>query len=170
MPVIDGHEAIQRIRAMADGKEIKIIAVTASALDENRQQLLEVGADDFISKPFRETDLFQKIHDHVGAEYVYAETPTAAATEEAAELALGSLAGWPPELVQSIRAAVIKADLDEVLAIIQESEARDPVVVRELRRLAERFEYEKLLDLLDPGATSTTSLPHAGSLHEAAQV
>ena len=47
MPVMDGHEAIRRIRAMAGGEDPKIIAVTASAMDENRQELMEIGADDF---------------------------------------------------------------------------------------------------------------------------
>src|SRR6185436_10129796 len=56
MPVMDGHEAIRRISAMAGGKELKIIAVTASAMEENRQALMEVGADDFIGKPFREAE------------------------------------------------------------------------------------------------------------------
>src|SRR5947199_242458 len=37
MPVMDGHEAIRRVRALAGGKEPKTIAVTASAMDENRQ-------------------------------------------------------------------------------------------------------------------------------------
>src|SRR5947209_5714513 len=75
MPVMDGHEAIRRIRAMAGGEDPKIIAVTASAMDDNRRELMGGGADDFISKPFREAELFQKIHDHVGVEYVYAEQP-----------------------------------------------------------------------------------------------
>src|SRR5580704_1613 len=66
MPVMDGHEAIRRIRAMAGGAHAKIIAVTASAMGENRQELMEIGADDFISKPFREIELFQKIHSHLG--------------------------------------------------------------------------------------------------------
>ena len=69
MPVMDGHEAIRRIRAMAGGKEPKIIAVTASAMDENRQELMGIGADDFIGKPFREAELFQKIHAQLGVEY-----------------------------------------------------------------------------------------------------
>src|SRR5688572_28956886 len=81
MPVMDGHEAIRRIRAMAGGlagerrggTDVKVIAVTASAMDENRQELMDIGADDFISKPFRDADLFQKIHAHLGVEYVYAE-------------------------------------------------------------------------------------------------
>ena len=73
MPVMDGHEAIRRIRAMPGGKEPKIIAVTASAMDDNRQELMEIGADDFIGKPFREAELFHKIHAHVGVEYEYAD-------------------------------------------------------------------------------------------------
>src|SRR5215213_3568842 len=69
MPVMDGHEAIRRIRSMPGGEDTKIIAVTASAMDDNRQELMEVGADDFVGKPFREAELFQKIHTHVGVEY-----------------------------------------------------------------------------------------------------
>ena len=43
---------------------------TTSAMDANRQELMEIGADDFIGKPCREAELFQKIHFHVGVEYV----------------------------------------------------------------------------------------------------
>src|SRR5215207_9478634 len=126
MPVMDGHEAIRQIRALPGGREVKIIAVTASAMDDNRQELMEVGADDFIGKPFRETELFQKIHAHVGVEYVYADHPTAASREEAAELTPASLAGWPQDLIDPMREAVVTADLDQLLAKIQGVEARDP--------------------------------------------
>src|SRR5688572_22473179 len=84
MPEMDGDEAIRRIRAAAGGKEPKIIAVTASAMDENRLDLMAIGADDFIGKPFREAELFQKIHAHVGVQYLYAEDPTGPAQEVAA--------------------------------------------------------------------------------------
>ena len=152
MPVMDGHEAIRRIRAMAGGEDPKIIAVTASAMDDNRQELMGIGADDFIGKPFREAELFQKIHAHVGVEYVYAEEPTAAAQEEAAELTPESLAGWPQDLIDPMREAVITADLDQLLARIQEVEARDPRIAQGLRRLAEGFQYQKLLDLFSTGS------------------
>jgi PAS domain S-box-containing protein len=156
MPVMDGHEAIRRIREMQGGKEPKIIAVTASAMDENRQELMEIGADDFIGKPFREAELFQKIHAHTGVEYVYADEPVDAAggSEDAAELTPESLSAWPPELIDPLREAVITADLDQLLARIQEAEARDPRVAAGLRRLAEGFQYQKLLDLFSTGAAS----------------
>src|SRR5688572_22670775 len=148
MPVMDGHEAIRRIRAMAGGDAPTIIAVTASAMDENRQDLMEIGADDFISKPFREAELFQKIHTHLGVEYVYAEEGNAAAQEETAELTSKSFAGWPNDIIEPIREAIITADLDLLLARIEELETRDPRIAQGLRRLAESFQYQKLLDLL----------------------
>src|ERR1700678_4326079 len=125
MPVMDGHEAIRRIRAMAGGGATKIIAVTASAMDENRQQLMEIGADDFISKPFREAELFHKIHTQVGVEYVYAEDSTAASHDELAEVTRESVATLPLELIHQMREAVVGADLDQLLAMIQEVKARD---------------------------------------------
>jgi CheY-like chemotaxis protein len=158
MPVMDGREAIRRIRAMAGGDKPKIIAVTASAMDENRQELLKIGADDFIGKPFQAVALFEKIHVHLGVEYLYAEEPAAAAPEKAAELTPESLAGLAPDLIHPMREAVISADLDQLLAKIQELEARDPPLAQGLRRLAEHFEYQKLLDLFGPG------VPAAGSL------
>jgi PAS domain S-box-containing protein len=152
MPVMDGHEAIRLIRGMPGGKEPKIIAVTASAMDDNRQDLMEIGADDFIGKPFREAELFQKIHNHVGVEYVYAEHPTTTCPAEAAELTPESFAAWPPEVIDPMREAVITADLDLLLARIQQVEARDPPVAQGLRRLAEGFQYQKLLDLFGAGS------------------
>jgi CheY-like chemotaxis protein len=150
MPVMDGHDAIRRIRAAADGKELKIIAVSASALNENREVLLAIGADDFIAKPIQEAELFQKIHAHLGVTYVYAEEPAAPdpTPKEAPELTAESLAGLPEEIIHSMREAVIRADLDNLLAKIQVIEARDPRTAQQLRRLAEGFQYQKLLDLL----------------------
>jgi len=152
MPVMDGHEAIKRIRAMPGGNEPKIIAVTASAMDDNRQDLMDIGADDFIGKPFREAELFHKIHTHVGVEYEYADDSVTAPPKEPAELTPESLAGLPQELIDPMREAVVTADLDQLLAKIQDIEARDPRVAEGLRRLAEGFQYQKLLDLFSAAA------------------
>ena len=51
MPVIDGVEATQRIRARVDGPQPFIAAVTASALKGDREEYLRVGMDAYISKP-----------------------------------------------------------------------------------------------------------------------
>jgi len=163
MPVMDGHEAIRRIRAAAGGMDLKIIAVTASAMDENRQALLAIGADDFIGKPVQAAELLQKLHAHLGVEYLYAEESTVAAQGEVAELTHESVARLPRELIHLMREAVIGADLDQLLVKIREVEARDSFTALGLRGLAEHFEYQKLLDLFGPCVSPVCSLQLAGT-------
>ena len=51
MPVMDGYECISIIRTMDRYKDIPIIALTAKALKGDREKCIEVGANDYISKP-----------------------------------------------------------------------------------------------------------------------
>jgi PAS domain S-box-containing protein len=152
MPVMDGHEAMRRIRTMPGGNDLKMIAVTASALDENRKELMAIGADDFISKPFREGELFQKIHTHLGVEYDYAEDAADADPVQCVQLVPESLKDFPHDLLQSMREAVLTADLDQLLEKIHEAEGIHEGVAKGLRQLAEAFEYQKLLELLSDGS------------------
>jgi CheY-like chemotaxis protein len=61
MPVLDGVEAIRRWRiseaSVATAARLPVIAITAHALSGDRQRLLALGFDGYISKPFAERDL-----------------------------------------------------------------------------------------------------------------
>jgi CheY-like chemotaxis protein len=82
MPVIDGYEATQQIRQLehldrpaaehSSGSTI-IIALTANAFETERKEVLAVGCDDFVSKPFQREALLTKIAEHLGARYQYKE-------------------------------------------------------------------------------------------------
>ena len=57
MPVMDGLEATSRIRQYDDGGEVKIAALTASVFEDERDECVQAGIDDFIRKPFRESEI-----------------------------------------------------------------------------------------------------------------
>ena len=67
MPVMDGLQAIQEIRKTADVAGIPIIALTANALDHQRREILDAGADDFHAKPLDFKRLLSQIENLLAA-------------------------------------------------------------------------------------------------------
>ena len=61
MPVMDGYEATRHIKNMGLNKDTPIIAMTANALEGDREKCLESGMDDFITKPI----VFKKIDETI---------------------------------------------------------------------------------------------------------
>ncbi len=61
MPVRDGLDAIRTLRADARTKDLPVIAITANASAQHREQALAAGASDFIPKPFERDDLLDKL-------------------------------------------------------------------------------------------------------------
>ena len=62
MPEMDGFEAIRRIRQLSKYKALPIIALTAKAMKKSREECLDAGATDFISKPINIDQLFSLMH------------------------------------------------------------------------------------------------------------
>ena len=54
MPEMDGYAATQQIRKQ--GNKVRIIAMTANAMEEDRKKCFQAGMDDYISKPVRLED------------------------------------------------------------------------------------------------------------------
>jgi len=63
LPVIDGWEATQQLKADPETKGIPIIALTAHAMDSDRQKAIGAGCDDFDTKPVELARLLGKIEE-----------------------------------------------------------------------------------------------------------
>jgi CheY-like chemotaxis protein len=122
---------------------------------EHRQEALHVGANDFLSKPFREAELFAKIRSQLGVEYTYAEealeVQASPVGTSGGEVTAEAVAALPAQLISELHAATIDADLDRLLELISVAESHDPSLGRGLRLLAQGFDYRSLLGLLQTG-------------------
>lgn len=65
MPVMDGHEAIRHIRQKNWGQKLKIVALTANAVYGDKEKCLEAGADDYMSKPVRVSNVIKILKKHL---------------------------------------------------------------------------------------------------------
>jgi CheY-like chemotaxis protein len=155
MPVTDGFEAARRLRA-AYGTRIKVLVSSASVGAEAREQALAAGVDGFIRKPFQDEVLLECVRELTGVEYLYGEaesaTSSAPALGAAAALVSGGVGSLPAELHNALRGAVVAADYDELLALVTEVAEFDEPLSRRLRELTERYDYDALATLLQPGA------------------
>lgn len=146
MPVMDGLEATRRIRGLPGGKEVKIIAVTASAFVEQRTEMLDVGMDDFVRKPYRSNEIYERLLKHLGVRYIYKgvlepEQPTIALTPEMLDV-------LPDGLRNDLWQALENLDSKRIVLVIQQVGAYDKPLQKTLTDLAEHFDYPTILKAL----------------------
>ncbi|MBD3229792.1 MAG: response regulator [Candidatus Lokiarchaeota archaeon] len=63
IPKIDGYEVCRRIKENPKFKDIKIVMFTAKVFEKDKNKGFEVGADEYITKPFSGEDLVNLIKD-----------------------------------------------------------------------------------------------------------
>ena len=62
MPVMDGYELTRQLKANPNTSHLPIILLTARTQDEDRAEALKIGADDYVTKPFKLSDLELRIN------------------------------------------------------------------------------------------------------------
>lgn len=64
MPVMNGYEATQAIRATAETKDLPIIMITSRVGESHRQRAFELGVNEYLGKPYNDSDLLEMIRKH----------------------------------------------------------------------------------------------------------
>ncbi len=156
MPVMNGYKAAQTIRETEKDnqkpRETIIIAQTASAFEEERATILEAGCDDFLGKPFKETEIFEMLHKHLGIPLVYKEEAQVADRELQNDwkeaLMPGTVAALPDSLLESLKKGADQADIILLSGLVEQIREHDERLADAVHRLVEEFEYDEILALI----------------------
>lgn len=149
MPIMDGYTATQQIKAHLQGQATVIIALTASAFDNEKGIILSAGCDDFIKKPFREDVLLDKMAQHLGLRFVYdSESPVIKPSEHPVfSLTPESLKVMSATWRDYLYDASEQADQEWVMRLLSEIPPEQDQLKLALTDLVYNFRYDLLLDL-----------------------
>jgi signal transduction histidine kinase/ligand-binding sensor domain-containing protein/DNA-binding NarL/FixJ family response regulator len=151
MPGTDGIDATRAIREREDGgAACKIVALTASAFEHDRERIFAAGCDDSVTKPFREHVIFEKLEEHLEARFVFeeGEAPVAAETGQLDDIP-SRLATLPSEWVEALKAALIRGRDIEANRAVDRIAERDEVLAAELRRMIRQVQFDEMLELIE---------------------
>jgi light-regulated signal transduction histidine kinase (bacteriophytochrome)/CheY-like chemotaxis protein len=156
MPVMNGYEATKQIRAMNQGKNIIMIALTASAFEEDKQAILQVGCDDIISKPFEEKMLFEKMAQYLNLRYLYAEIHQQQKQNKLKtdhrliKLSNSDLQVMAPFWIAQVHAAAIVIDDAQLYELFEQIPAEHRQLADVLKNLVYNFHIETIINLTAP--------------------
>ena len=145
---MDGYEATRKIRALPGGDVVKIVAITASVLKEQREDILAAGCDNVVYKPYQEHEIFETMAQLLDIKYLYKDAETMSVQEQATPLAAEMLSELPSELLQELRDKSLALDRDGSLEVIARIAEQAPEVAAGFRKLVGNYQMVELRDLL----------------------
>ncbi len=155
MPGMDGMTATQRIKALPGGAATVIIALTASAFEEQRQKILAAGCDDFVRKPFKKEEIWQCIHNHLQVDFLSQENSSDRESgltihrHAQPPLTPDLLLPLPPTWLQQMHQAAARGSDVCLMTLIAEIPPPHQHLTQPLTQLVNDFHFDQIMALTD---------------------
>ncbi|MCF8137527.1 MAG: response regulator [Desulfotignum sp.] len=150
MPVMDGYEAIRRLKADEATAGIFIIAITAVVFEEDVEKIYDAGADRFIGKPFKAEEIFHMLGDGLGLTYEYpdpesGDAGTCDTDQKPVTLTETDMVRLPAALTQAVQDVLEIGDVYAMEQLGPEIRKIDAGVAEKIRVLVKRYDYDAIL-------------------------
>ena len=136
LPDISGIDALRLLRKDPATEHIPLVAISANAMPHDIEKGLQAGFFRYLTKPIKVDEFMDALNSALELQ------------RTRSKLSQEALAVLPGPLVELLREAALAADLDRILKLSRQVEAYDRDIASELRVLASRSAYQRLLDLL----------------------
>jgi len=147
MPKLDGLTTTIRLRSQPGVDKIKILAISASSYDYNKQQALSAGCDDFLSKPIQIDSLLEKFKKLLALQWRFEQSDTPTPVESDQLLVMPSTTDRD-ELRELVLRGDVQGLIDKSSTLEQLDISLKPFAAK-LQSLAEEFELLKIRQFLD---------------------
>lgn len=158
MPTLDGYEATRTIRDREQQLNLSpptyILALTAVAFQEQKQQILAAGCNDIILKPLQSSMLLNKIEQCLQLRYTYQEIPVnpihqshpsqTTTLEEIIQL----LHQRPQDWLDQLQQAAAQGSDELILQLVAQIPPKQESLAMILNNLARDFQFERIIEII----------------------
>jgi len=152
MPIMDGHAATKSIKATTQGQATVIVALTASAFEDERAAVLSDGCDDFIRKPFRQEEIVDVLIKHLGVRFIYEDPRLRPEPKPMSQMNCElRFDGLDDDWVSALKQAAMEANSNKIKALVDQIRERRPGLASKLAELADNFDHDAILGAIQEG-------------------
>ena len=138
MEDLDGLETTKIIRKKQNNSNIPIIALSANVFEEDINQAIKAGANDFLPKPVEEKDILSMLKKYLNIEFEYEEK------EEKNEVSQ-EVKNLSKEFLTKLNEQVLLMNNEEILVLIKEYNLSEKLQ-NHIKNLINEFKYQELID------------------------
>lgn len=150
MPEMNGMEATMAIRELETPDDVRtfIVALTASAFEQDRDVMIDAGCDDFVVKPFQEAELFEKMAELLGVQFDYEEPADEGEVHSEMVITRERLAVVPSDLLAVLRQSMFEGDVEAAYQAVELIVSYDEGLAADIRRHVREYRFDELLNAI----------------------
>jgi len=153
MPKMNGEKATQVIRSLPGGKDVVIIALTASATAEDKKHLDEVGVDDYAVKPYKFQEIYSLIKKYFDVEYIYEEKDMTLLHKEENDYSFDTLkkeiATLDETMLDELYNSAILLNADDMQDVLEKINEQNEVLYSLVLKVIKNINYGDILKAID---------------------
>ncbi len=142
----DSISVVKQIRDLAHENHMVVILITSTVIDELSEDGITKRVDGYITRPYKNEDVYQCLETHLGVRYQFAD-------EEAVDITpttfnKKNLDYIDSELVKALEQATLELNVERSLEIITEISKTQPDTALALKNMVEQYQFQMLQELL----------------------
>jgi PAS domain S-box-containing protein len=159
MPVMDGKTATRKIRELKNGKNTKIVAITASVFSDEKEGIINSGCDDILFKPYHESEIYHCMHQHLGVEFIFNDTSQLinANKEIKSKFKTPNLGSLKEDWLEQFKEATIEGDIDTLHQLINNLPEEQIDLINFFKQFIDGFLLDDLINVLEESETLNIS-------------
>ena len=150
MSKMDGEEATRVIRSLEGGKDVIIIALTASVSSKERNRLIEAGANECASKPYKIYEIYNLMKKYFSLQYIYQqrdkEEPKQQVIYEDLKSMMQTLAN---ELLEELYNKTVLLNEEDMQEILHKIESENKELALMLREAVKNLSFAEILKAIE---------------------